>query len=403
MQNALADIMSPSGANTPVVAAIGQVGTFTNPGPVTRADWWPQNEPGVVTVGATDSDDERVDYGYTVGPFLYQFNQFSGSDIFAPAGPRWFGTNHTVDQDGVWVAHSFNGTALRTGSSFAAPQAAGVMAMYYAVNTTYVAPVSYAKSWLFDQSTQGAVLPFSLSTGDSNRLVYAKAPVLASRNGASFIEGSSPDSFAAGFANFGVLGLNANRIDFRNGTTTLASVTPSFADSGQVNFYVPSSLPTGILEVKAYNGSALLASGAIALANINPGLQYTTNGYAAAVLYKADKVTGIITNEQVSPDGNTWNPATHAAFLVLFGTGWRNSAGPNVVQFKKDNTIYSSETDFQMFYFGPAADAGQDQINLGPLPEAMGNNKGIHDIKLYIQGFPSPPGLLANIVKFQVK
>ncbi|MGH9854364.1 MAG: S8 family serine peptidase [Blastocatellia bacterium] len=386
----------------PVFVGAGQNNTFSVPPSVSRADWWPQNAPYSITVGMADNTDERVDYAYFWNGTNI-VNHINGSDIFAPAGPVWDSQQSNVLEDGIWCAHSLSGLTTSIGTSLAAPQAAGVAAMYLAVNSSYQPSPVYVKEWLVDWSSKNYL--FSLDSSDFNRLIYTKSKTAAVRNGASFAEGLSVNAYGAAFGEFGS---TAQRVDLHNGSTVVASGQPIFANSTQVNFTIGTSVALGQYQWKAYDawpsGGNLLASGPIQLNFVAPGFHYQAGNYALGQLYKTNLSTGEQTIEAISTNGNFWNPATHSAYLVLYGTGSYNSYTQgrlNVVQAVKGATIYEPP----IYYFNMPVPNGQDQLNIGPLPTEMGNNKGTYDIKVYVGGTGAFPSsfTLANIVKFQVK
>jgi hypothetical protein len=394
MNTALANIIA---TRTPVFVAAHHTNNFNSDPP--RSNFWPMNQSNTIMVGATDSKDRKYDYQYLVGLSTVDYNQMNGCDIFAPAGPK-FNPDNTVDQNGIFVAKAGGGLWIVAGSSLAAPQAAGIAAMYLTVNSTYTPTRKMVQDWLYELSSLNVLNTTFFGSGDQNRLIYSKSPIVSARNAASFVEGCAPDSLATGFS---VFGGTSTQVQFHNDSGLVGNVTPSFADSSQVNFYVP-NIGSGTYAVKM-RSSLLLSSGPIQLNPIAPGLfswDGDSNGVAAGHLYLTDKVTGTSSGPiTLSPNGNAWNPATHYAYLVCYGTGFRYQTGSSYVQLKKDSTIYSSPANFPLFFIGAVSGIqGQDQFNIGPLPDDMGNIKGTWDIKLFASG---PTGtLLANIVQFKI-
>jgi uncharacterized protein (TIGR03437 family) len=419
MRTALTNLMNDT--QTPVFVAIGQLVNFNAvfPPTTTRADFWPQNHPGVITVGMSDSDDDKVDYQFACcvppDPNLPIFPAISvrqtwGSDLFAPAGPRFFGGNgFTADQAGINLAFAGTTGYFRDfGSSFAAPQAAGWAAMYYSQFRFFIPTLQSFRSWLFQSATSNIINQAFLDPGDSRTMIYARAPILVCRNAASYAEGIAPDSFAACFPG----GTQAPAlIKFHNDTGEIAGTSGYFTSPSQINIRVPSITPNNAYGVRATTSlDGLISWGATQVNLISPGI-FTLNsagtGIANAQLYLRDKVTDVLTGPfQFQAGGNQWNPATHYAILAFYGTGWRHSPGNCSgcsVQLDQGSTIFSSGIHFPLAFIGAVpGDPALDQFNIGPLPDQMGNMKGTWIIKLFVGNAPGQPTLLANLVQFKI-
>lgn len=399
MRTALANLINDT--QTPVFAAIGQSSNLADT--TTRANLWPPDQANVITVGMSDSDDLSVDYTFTHNLINYSVQQFGGVDIFAPAGPRFFGTGGfpNADQYGIEVAQAGStGTIRDLGSSYASPQAAGVAAMYLAINNSYTPTRKIVQDWLFDFATKNRLDNLDVAHGDQDRLIYSLAPIVAARNAASFAEGCAPDSLAAGFSDFGG---NSTMIDFYNDAGPVAGYSILPAGTTQVNFYVP-NISSGTYAVKMSDSGVLLSSGPIRLNPIAPGLfsqDSDGNGLASGQLLLVNKSNP--TDQQfiqLSSSGNIWNPTTHDAFLIIYGTGIRGHSGLGSVslQVKRGSTIHV----VPVLYAGAQGSPGLDQVNAGPLPAALLGlaNPSTHELKLFLNGFP---GVAANIVEAKFK
>lgn len=99
----------------------------------------------------------------------------------------------------------------------------------------------------------------------------------------------------------------------------------------------------------------------------------------------------------LTTSGNGWDSNEFDAYLVIYGTGFRGNNGQVFVQLKDNDgsTIYT----LPVLWAGAQGYwIGLDQLNAGPIPPAA-KDGGTWDIKFYVNGFPNPPGLLANIVQ----
>ena len=357
----------------------------------------------------SDNLDRKVDYSIVV-PLVgtVHINQYEGIDFFAPAGPRFDPFTSNYLEYGIYVANpssTSGGTMVEHGSSLAAPQAAGIAAMYLSVNKFYTPPRRFVVDWLVDFSTKNEI--DLIDSTDQNRLIYSNAPIIAARNSASYAEGVAPDSIATAFSAFGA---PPTSVQFQPELGPVIYTVPPatsifYTSNGQVNFYVPPSLAPGTYAVKMYTGTNFLrSSGPIRVNQVAPGLYYGGNSVAAAHLYLVLKTTGQITDIiPFSTGGNNWNPATHSAVLVLYGTGFRFNNGNNSLQLVKGATIITNPT-VPLQYVGPSSSQGQDQVNFGPLPDSMASDKGEWAIKLYVSCVAFPVGCVeANTVKFIVK
>lgn len=301
--------------------------------------------------------------------------------------------------DGIHVAiPPLTSYTYEWGTSLASPRAVGVVAQYLAANQTFAPHRELAKWWLYDWSSKNTVS--GLHFTDNNRLLYSYAPLAVARNAASYAEGTARDSLAVGTASFLQ---TPNQVRFYDSSDALVGgATPSFANTGQVNFPILAGLNNNqTYAVKMYNNDTMVGSGAIRINPVAPGLfshDSDGNGIASGYLLRVRKSNP---TEQIldllTTSGNGWDSNEFDAYLVIYGTGFRGNNGQVFVQLKDNDgsTIYT----LPVLWAGAQGYwMGLDQLNAGPIPPAA-KDGGTWDIKFYVNGFPNPPGLLANIVQ----
>jgi uncharacterized protein (TIGR03437 family) len=165
---------------------------------------------------------------------------------------------------------------------------------------------------------------------------------------ASFAVGPlAPDSLATAFG----AGLAPNTAVTVAGT----SATILYASSGQVNFLVPSSVPTGSATVTVA-GSKGSASTPVTIAAVAPAL-FTLNAAALAAAYVVRVRQGNQTVEPIS-DPIDLGPPGDQVYLSLFGTGLRG-APPGQV------SVGIQGINAPVIYAGPQSQfSGLDQVNV---------------------------------------
>jgi uncharacterized protein (TIGR03437 family) len=168
----------------------------------------------------------------------------------------------------------------------------------------------------------------------------------------------------------------------------------SFVSSGQINFMIPTNTASGLATVTVTNAFGATASTIIVVSPTSPGLfsQDSTGTGLAAGQYIVVHADGSQTNPaQIAQYNSTtgqWVPvpiaagATDQVFLVLYGTG---------IRYKPSNSSVTATVNGQsvtVSYAGPQAQyAGEDQVNLGPLPSFKG--AGVVPVKITVNGEPS--------------
>jgi uncharacterized protein (TIGR03437 family) len=224
-----------------------------------------------------------------------------------------------------------------------------------------------------------------------------------SLSAASFAPGGmlATESITAGFgANLATDTLAAPSLPL---PTTLAGVSLKVTDSvsverlaplffvspGQINYQIPPGTATGPVSVTVTNSACPVASGAMTIANVAPGL-FSANangqGVAAALVLriKADRSQSYEPIAQFDAAQNRFVPApidlgpdTDQVFLVLFGTGLR---------FRSSLTAVSCTiggTGSELLFAGAVPEfVGLDQVNVR-LPRSLAG-RGEVDVVLVV-------------------
>ncbi len=387
------------------------VGESTN-----HNDYFPTKTPNVLRVGMTENFDRKFDAGLFTGNvcspldgcFQVAFYQATGTDIFAPSGPKMSGQfGLAADRLGVPTAPlnaSSTTPVYKFGTSLGSPIVAGVAAVFLTnASTTYSVKWQTARDAILKNASIGYVT--GRTANDPDKLLYSNFGAAAARNSASYNEETAPNSIVTAFNDFGS---GPTVVTLREPITGAGfSSVIAYTSGSQINFITP-DIPTGpySVEYTSFFGE-LLGFGSIYLDSVAPGLYSHDgdgNGIASGQMYIYGPTTQNPTIIPLLTGGNGWNSSVgETAYLVIYGTGIRGHNGQAYVQIKKDSTIYFSPTHFQVLYAGQSGSPGQDQVNIGPLPTSLlssGGGGGTWDIKLYLNAPPDQSGsVLANIVQ----
>ena len=245
-----------------------------------------------------------------------------------------------------------------------------------------------------DHALKAADAPILFSNGPGVA-DYQRTTLLTSVSAASLTPGAAPQSIVTGFGE----GLASSQA-VPNGSALPASlagvsvmVTDSKATSrpaslfflspSQVNILIPDGTATGAATIDVHSGNAIIASGTAAITAVAPAL------------FSADATgSGIAAAESVSanPDGTQqvnliFDPPTLSpvpisldkpVYLVLYGTGLRGHQSPVEVSIGGMPVPVTGLAPQSQF-------AGLDQLNVGPLPTALGGS-GTKTISVTVDG-----------------
>ena len=172
-----------------------------------------------------------------------------------------------------------------------------------------------------------------------------------------------------------------------------------FVSPGQVNYQIPSNTAAGNADVTITNSNGIVSTGKIKVTAVSPGIFSVTsdgNGLAAA---QVQRIAGAASSFEPTAQfvGAAWTAVpidwvnqTDSLYLVLYGTGLRNTMTLGNVGVKIGSTTLPVQ------YAGPHGTfVGVDQVNV-LLPRALAGS-GAVDLILTAEGKP------ANTVKVNFK
>ncbi|NOT62018.1 MAG: hypothetical protein HOP19_17530, partial [Acidobacteria bacterium] len=239
--------------------------------------------------------------------------------------------------------------------------------------------------------------------------VTQSAPnALSSVSAASYLAAIAPDSIAVIFGtNLATraepagtnplpttLAGTSVRIRDSAGTERLASLF--FVSATQINYLIPAGLAEGAASVLVTSGDGTLSLGTITLTNVAPGLfaaNANGSGIAAGLVLRV-KADGSQVYENLAqfdaaqgrfvPLPIDLSNATEQVFLLLFGTGFRNTARLS------DVTVQIGGASAEALYAGRQGDlVGLDQLNVRLNRNLMG--RGELDVLFSIAGRSANP------------
>jgi uncharacterized protein (TIGR03437 family) len=178
--------------------------------------------------------------------------------------------------------------------------------------------------------------------------------------------------------------LHGANVSVRDSTGRARPAQLTYASPGQVNYIVPAGTAAGKATVTIGAGSTT-ATSTLTIAPIAPAL-FTLNpgGLVAAYVIRvradgsvtAGNVFQLDASQRVVALPIDLGPAADQVFLELFGTGSQNG---------KVATATAGGIAVPVTYAGVSGYAGEDQVNIGPLPQSL-VGKGQVQILLTIDG-----------------
>jgi uncharacterized protein (TIGR03437 family) len=155
----------------------------------------------------------------------------------------------------------------------------------------------------------------------------------------------------------------------------------------QINCEIPDGAAPGAATVTIASRNGASQTAAIQIGAVSPGLfELNTSGLAAAWVLPV--ISGVAQNLQVVYQSNSFavvplpihlGPANEQVYLELYGTGIRNA---------KKVSVTVGGVNVPVLYSGAAGFAGEDQVNIGPLPQSLAG-QGSVNILLTADGQPA--------------
>lgn len=189
--------------------------------------------------------------------------------------------------------------------------------------------------------------------------------------------------------------LNGANVSVRDSAGKARPAPLTYASPAQVNYIVPAGTATGKATVTISAGTSSSAA-TVTVAPVAPAL-FTLNsaGLVAAwvIRVKADGSSDVEDVFQVNASQRIvalpidLGPATDQVFLEMFGTGSQNG---------KTVTATVGGVSVPVTYAGVSGYAGEDQVNIGPLPQSLAG-KGQAEILMTVDG------IAANVTNVSIK
>jgi uncharacterized protein (TIGR03437 family) len=168
------------------------------------------------------------------------------------------------------------------------------------------------------------------------------------------------------------------------GVARLASLF--YVSPTQVDFEIPAGVATGTATVSIENQNRTTQTATIQIANISPGLFQLNAPLGLVAAWVLPVISGTqqplqpvyqVASGSVIPLPISLGPSTQQVYLEMYGTGIRNA---NSV------TVTVGGLGVPVLFVGAAPGyAGEDQVNIGPLPESLAG-KGSVNILLTADG-----------------
>lgn len=169
-----------------------------------------------------------------------------------------------------------------------------------------------------------------------------------------------------------------------------------YVSPGQVNYEIPAGTASGVATVTVQSGDGVTSTAPLGIVAVSPGLfELNAAGLAAAFDIRVsggnqtyENVYQLDASNNVIPKPIDLSPATDSVYLLLYGTGLRGAG---------TTTATIGGVAVPVTFAGAQGQfAGEDQVNVGPLPQSLAG-RGNVQIILTSDGIP------ANAVNVTIK
>ncbi|MGO9010590.1 MAG: SBBP repeat-containing protein [Bryobacteraceae bacterium] len=153
-----------------------------------------------------------------------------------------------------------------------------------------------------------------------------------------------------------------------------------FVSPSQINFEIPAGTAAGTATVTIQNQNGTIQSAVIQIGSVSPGI-FELNGSGLVAAWVLPVISGAqqplqpvwqLVGGAVVPLPISLGPSTEQIYLEMYGTGIRNA---------KNVTVTVGGLSVPMLYAGAAPGyAGEDQVNIGPLPPALAGQGSVNII-----------------------
>jgi uncharacterized protein (TIGR03437 family) len=169
-----------------------------------------------------------------------------------------------------------------------------------------------------------------------------------------------------------------------------------YVGPSQINFVIPTGTATGTATVKIQNQNGTTQSAVIQIGKVSPGI-FPLNGSGLVASWVLPVISGTqqplqpvwqVVAGSLVPLPISLGPSTEQIYLEMYGTGIRNA---------KTVTVTMGGLSVPVLYYGAAPGyAGEDQVNIGPLPPALAGQGNVNIIL-------AADGQQANIVTVTIQ
>jgi len=169
-----------------------------------------------------------------------------------------------------------------------------------------------------------------------------------------------------------------------------------YVSPGQVNYEIPAGTAPGVATVTVQSGDGVTSTAPLGIAAVTPGLfELNASGLAAAYAVQVsggyqtyENVYQLDTSNNVIPQPIDLSPASGQVYLLLYGTGLRGAG---------TTTVTVGGVSLPVIFAGAQGQfAGEDQVNVGPLPQSLA---GSGNVQVILRS----DGITANIVNVTIK
>jgi uncharacterized protein (TIGR03437 family) len=172
--------------------------------------------------------------------------------------------------------------------------------------------------------------------------------------------------------------LDGNTVTVTDSAGVTRSAPLYFVSPGQINFEIPLGTAAGTATVTIQNQNGTIQSTTIQIGGVSPGI-FPLNGSGLVAAWALPVISGTqqalqpvwqVVSGNVVPLPLSLGPATEQVYLEIYGTGFRNAIN-----------ITATVGGLSVSVLGWAATsqfAGEDQVNIGPLPQALAGKGSVN-------------------------
>jgi uncharacterized protein (TIGR03437 family) len=223
--------------------------------------------------------------------------------------------------------------------------------------------------------------PFVVASATAGQVEPFAADSIVSAYGANLAVGTAQATLPLGIA------LDDTTVTLTDSAGVSRAALLFYVSPTQINCEIPDGAAPGAATVTIASRNGASQTAAIEIGAVSPGLfELNTSGLAAAWVLPV--ISGVAQNLQAVYQSNSFavvplpihlGPANEQVYLELYGTGIRNA---------KKVSVTVGGVNVPVLYSGAAGFAGEDQVNIGPLPQSLAG-QGSVNILLTADGQPA--------------